>query len=396
MAASQPLAGFRILDLSRVMAGPYCASMLADAGAEVIKVEAPERGEDSRHIGPFAKGESAYFMMLNRGKKSITLDLKSARGVELLRRLAAKSDALIENFRPGVARRLGIDYVALAGVNPKLVYASITGFGQTGPLAQRPAYDLIIQAMSGLMSVTGFADGPPTAVGDSICDVTSGMFAAWAITTALLARERTGVGQHLDVAMLDSTFAMLVTVLSKQLYTPSPPSRVGNRHPVTYPVDAFRAKDGWLVLVAISDAAFARLMTAIGKPDLAADPRFRTNADRSANDAALRGIIQAWMRMHTRAEIEAKLEAAEVPCGPVWSLADIAASEHVRARGLVAAPVHPNAGAAPAVPQPVLFGGERLAAGRAPLLGEHNDEILGGLLGLATAEIDQFRRDKVI
>jgi CoA:oxalate CoA-transferase len=257
----KPLAGLRVLDLSRVMAGPYCASMLADAGAEVIKVEIPGIGEDSRHIGPFAEGtggrESAYFMMLNRGKRSITIDLKSTRGLALLKSLAAKSDVLIENFRPGAAERLGIGYDALAADNPRLVYASITGFGQTGPLASRPAYDLVIQAMSGLMSVTGFPDGPPIAVGDSICDVTTGMFAAWGITTALAGRAQTGRGQHIDVAMLDSMFSMLLTVLAKRLYTGAEPGRVGNRHPITYPVDCFRAKDGHVVMVAISDGAVA-------------------------------------------------------------------------------------------------------------------------------------------
>jgi CoA:oxalate CoA-transferase len=395
-----PLAGIRVLDLSRVMAGPYCASMLADAGAEVIKIEIPGVGEDSRHFGPFAEGpggrESAYFMMLNRGKKSVTLDLKSARGLALFKDLAAKSDVLIENFRPGAAERLGIGYAALTAINPRLVYASITGFGQTGPLASRPAYDLVIQAMSGLMSVTGFPHGPPTAVGDSICDVTTGMFAAWGITTALAGRAQSGRGRHLDVAMLDSMFSMLLTVLAKRLYTGAEPGRVGNRHPVTYPVDCFRAKDGHIVMVAISDAAFAKLMQAIGRPELAADPRFLRNADRSAHETELRPILQEWMTFRTRDEIQQALDAADVPCGPVWSIADVAASEHIKARGMIADPGHPKLAAAPLVRQPVVFGGHAPGTARAPLLGEHTDAVLRDILGLGAAEIESLRKERVI
>jgi CoA:oxalate CoA-transferase len=399
MSAPALLHGIRVLDLSRVMAGPYCASMLADAGAEVIKVEALA-GEDSRHIGPFAEGpggrESAYFLLLNRGKKSLTLDLKSPRGVELFRELAARSDVLIENFRPGVAERLGIGYATLSAINPRLVYASITGFGQGGPLAARPAYDLVIQAMSGLMSVTGFPEGPPTAVGDSICDVTTGMFAAWGITTALVGRAASGRGCHLDVAMLDSMFSMLLTVLAQRLYTGTEPQRVGNRHPITYPVDCFRARDGHVVMVAISDAAFARLMQAIGKPELGEDPGFRRNADRSAREAELRRIIQDWMAERSRGEIQSALDAAEVPCGPVWSIADVAASEHIRARGMIADRDHPKLDHAPLVPQPILFDGARPPTARAPLLGEHTEAVLRDLLGLGAAEIAALRRDRVV
>ena len=396
----KPLDGIRVLDLSRVMAGPYCASMLADAGAEVIKVEIPGIGEDARHIGPFAEGpngrESAYFMLLNRGKRSITLDLKSPRGIDLLKKLAAKSDVLIENFRPGAAGRLGIGYDAMSAVNPRLVYASITGFGQTGPLASRPAYDLVIQAMSGLMSVTGFPDGPPIAVGDSICDVTTGMFAAWGITTALAGRAQSGRGQHLDVAMLDSMFSMLLTVLAKRLYAGAEPGRVGNRHPVTYPVDCFRVKDGHVVMVAISDAAFGKLMQAIGRPELASDPRFKRNADRNAHESELRAILQEWMTFRTRDEIQKVLDAADVPCGPVWSIADVAASDHIKARGMILDPGHPNLAAAPLVRQPVRFGDETPGTARAPVLGEHTDDVLRDVLGVTPDEIESLRRDRVI
>jgi CoA:oxalate CoA-transferase len=246
------------------------------------------------------------------------------------------------------------------------------------------------------MSVTGFPGGPPTAVGDSICDVTTGMFAAWGITTALVGRAQSGRGQHIDVAMLDSMFSILLTVLAKQLYTGAEPGRVGNRHPITYPVDCFRAKDGHVVMVAISDAAFAKLMQAIGRPELADDPRFRRNADRSAHEAELRAILQGWMTFRTRDEIQKALDAADVPCGPVWSIADVAASAHIQARGMIADPGHPKLGAAPLVRQPVVFGDDKPGTGRAPLLGEHTDAVLGDVLGLGAAEIESLRKERVI
>jgi CoA:oxalate CoA-transferase len=250
--------------------------------------------------------------------------------------------------------------------------------------------------MSGLMSVTGFPDGPPTAVGDSICDVTTGMFAAWGIATALVGRAQSGRGQHLDVAMLDSMFSMLLTVLAKRLYTGAKPGRVGNRHPVTYPVDCFRATDGHIVMVVISDASFAKLMQAIGRPELAEDGRFRRNADRSAHEAELRALLQDWMSARTRDEIQKALDAADVPCGPVWSIADVAASEHIAARGMVLDPGHPKIASAPLVRQPVVFGAEEPGTARAPLLGEHTDVVLRDILGLGAAEIESLRRERVI
>jgi CoA:oxalate CoA-transferase len=283
------LDGVRVLDLSRVMSGPFCTAMLADLGAEVIKIEMPGGGDDSRHFGPFQDGESAYFMLLNRGKKSMTLDLKSERGREILMAMVKSSDVVIENFRPGVAKRLGLDYESLSQLHPGLIYASISGFGQEGPLADRPAYDLIVQAMSGLMNVTGQRDGPPTAVGESVIDVCTGMFAAWGISTALYDRERTGKGRNLDIAMMDSMFSMMLTVLSMQLYTDRPPTRVGSRHPVTYPVDVFETTDGHIVMVVTTDRGFAALCKAIGQPALSEDERFRTNADRNANESCAEG-----------------------------------------------------------------------------------------------------------
>ncbi len=391
------LAGVRVLDLSRVMSGPFCTAMLADLGAEVVKIERPGAGEDSRRFGPFRDGESAYFLLLNRGKKSVTLDLKSGAGRGLLRRLAAVSDVLVENFRPGVTERLGIDHASLQPANPRLVYASISGFGGEGPHAGRPAYDLVVQAMSGLMDLTGQPDGPPTAAGESVADVCSGMFAAWGIVAALFARERTGEGRRVDVAMLDSVFSMLLTALSLGLYTDRRPTRVGNRHPVTYPVDSCRARDGHVVIVVPSDRAFEALCAAIGRPELAEDDRFRANAGRDAHEDELRRIIEAWTSRRTVAEAVAAMDVAGIPAAPVLSVSDLLESAHAAFRGLVSTVEHPKLGAIPLVRQPVRFSGaERPPLRPPPLLGEHTRQILASLLGLPDPEIESLAKENVI
>ncbi len=396
-AKDRLLDGVRVLDLSRVMSGPFCTAMLADLGAEVIKVEMPGSGEDGRHFGPYRDGESAYFMLLNRGKKSMTLNLKSDRGRKILMELVASSDVLIENFRPGVARRLGIDYAALRPLNPGLVYASISGFGQDGPLADRPAYDLVVQAMSGLMDVTGQRDGPPTAIGESMADVCAGMFAAWGISTALFARERTGKGRHLDIAMLDSMFSMMLTVVSLQLYSERPPSRVGSRHPVTYPVDSFCAKDGYVVMVVSSDRAFGAFCKAIGQPALAEDARYLTNADRNEHEDALKAVIEAWTGQRTSDEIVRAMDDAGIPAAPVLSVGDVASSDHIASRDMISNIEHPTLGTIPLVHQPVRFSdADRSFQRPPPGLGEHTSELLATLLGLGEAEIDALADEDVI
>jgi CoA:oxalate CoA-transferase len=391
------LDGVRVLDLSRVMSGPFCTAMLADLGAEVIKIEMPGGGDDSRHFGPFKEDESAYFMLLNRGKKSMTLDLKSERGREILMAMVASCDVVIENFRPGVAKRLGLDYDSLAPQHPGLIYASISGFGQEGPLADRPAYDLIVQAMSGLMNVTGQRDGPPTAIGESVIDVCTGMFAAWGISTALFDRERTGKGRNLDIAMLDSMFSMMLTVLSMQLYTDRPPTRVGSRHPVTYPVDVFEAKDGHIVMVVTTDRGFAALCKAIGKPELGDDDRFRTNADRNAHEAELKATIEAWTSVHTADDAVAALAEAGIPASPVLSVGDVVESDHIAHREMTSVVEHPTLGDVPLVHQPVRFSGaDRTIQRPPPLLGEHTRELLASVLGLDEKQIEALSEQNVI
>ena len=396
-ATSKLLDGLRVLDLSRVMSGPFCTAMLADLGAEVIKIEQPGRGDDARGFGPYKDGESAYFMLLNRGKRSVTVDLKSPEGVKLVKDLAAKSDAVVENFRPGVTTRLGVDYDALRTVNPRLVYASISGFGRESPLADRPALDLAIQAMSGLMSVTGSKDGGPQAVGESIADVATGMFAAWGIMAALFERERSGEGRFLEVAMLDSVFSMLLTPLSRLLYLGETPGRVGNRHPETYPVDLFSTATGDIVLAVTSDAAFERFSKAIGQAELASDPRFSSYDARNLNEDALRPIIAAWTSARTVEEVIAALGEAAIPCAPVWSLASVVNSEHARDRRLVGEARHADLGAVPVVPQPVRFlTREAGEAQEIPCIGEHTHSVLRDVLGMDEADIAALADKNVI
>jgi CoA:oxalate CoA-transferase len=399
---NQPLsnhlfAGLRVLDLTRVMSGPFCTAMLADLGAEIIKVELPNTGDDSRYFAPHVNGESTYFALLNRGKRSITINMKSPEGIGLIRDLAKKADVLVENFRPGVIERLGLGYDVLKSDNPRLIYASISGFGQQGPLAELPAFDLVIQAMSGLMSVTGEAGGRATAVGESVADVTTGMFAAWGIAAALYDRERTGVGRRLEVAMLDSVFSMLLTNLSRRLFTDQPTRRVGNRHPETYPVDSFATKTGDIVLVGFSEAVVKRIFEAIGRPELTSDPRFKTNRDRNTHEAELRAILSDWAGQLTQDEALAVLRAADVPAAPVWTLDDVLSSEHATARQLLVPGHNAKLGPIKFARQPVRFAGISAPARmRAPTLGEDTDAVLRDELGLDQARIAALRATKTI
>jgi len=391
------LSGIRVLDLSRVLSGPFCTALLADLGAEVIKIESPGAGDDSRRFGPFVNGASVYFALINRNKKSVTLNLKHARSRELVAELARRSDVVVENFRPGVAARLGLDYRALKEANSGLVYLSISGFGQSGPRADAPAYDLIIQAMSGLMSTTGFPDGPPTCVGESLADLWTGLLGSWAVLAALVERAQTGRGEHIDLAMFDSLLAMQVTGLSQLFASGHAPPRVGNRHPVTTPVDAYATLDGYVALVAPSDAHFAALAEVIGRPELASDPRFHDNAGRRERVAELHAIIEAWSRSRSSEEAVAALRGRDIPAGPVWNLQQALGSDQAAARDLVRDVAHPAFGSVGVLPQPAKF--QREPAGvatREPLLGEHTDEVLGALLGMAPGEVERLRAEGVI
>ena len=396
MSGADLLSGLRVLDFSRVMAGPFCTALLADLGAEVIKVE-PLGGDDYRHIGPFKDGESALFLLMNRNKRGLTLNLKSQRGVALAQALAAQCDVVVENFKPGVARRLGIDHETLAAGNPRLVYASISGFGQRGPLADRPAYDLIAQAMAGMMSVTGDPEGPPTRTGESIADLSAGLYAAWAITAALFARERSGRGRRIDVAMFDSVFSLLPTALGQFLYGGMTPQRTGNRHPLSSPFGSFRAADGEVIIAVANDALFGRLAQAMDAPGLARDPRFASDELRTRNEPALRAAIEAWTGRLTVTEVVAVLDAHGVPGSPIWTVAQAAESAQVAFRQLLGTARHPRLGEIALIEQPVHFSdAPRGGHAPAPLLGEHSETVLGELLGIDRADIEALRREGVI
>lgn len=367
----QPLNGVRVLDLSRVLAGPHCTAMLADLGAEVIKFEVPGHGDDSRHLGPFKDGESVYFGLINRGKRSVELDFKAPEDLQRFYDLVADADVVVENFRPGVTQRLGIDFDSLRQHNPKLIYASISGFGQNGPLSRRPAYDIVAQAMSGLMSVSGFPETGPTRSGEALGDLCAGVYAAWAISSALFAREHQGSSaQYIDVAMFDVLVSLQMTGLSNLFAHGRAPGLVGNRHPVSTPFDTYRAADGLVVIAVASDKLFRRFCESIGRGELADDPRFADDPSRTRNEQALRAEIEAWTGQRSVEQACDLLLDAGVPASPVWNLAEATGSEQAQVRQLL---VQPADDLPPLVPQPVYFNGRKPhAATRAPRLGEAN------------------------
>jgi len=348
-AAQGPLAGVTVIDLTRVLAGPYCTMVLADLGARVIKVEPPKSGDDARHIGPFIDapaGErvSAYFASLNRGKESIALDLKSEPDRAVFEALLARADVLVENFRAGVMDRLGYGWTALQEHFPHLVYAAASGFGQTGPYAERAAYDMVVQAMGGIMSITGQPDGPPTRVGTSIGDITAGLFTAIAVNAALFERAQTGRGRKIDVAMLDGQIAILENAIARYQATGTPPGPLGARHPSITPFAAFKAADGYLVIAAGNDRLFARLCDVLERPDLAADPRFASNEARTEYAEALTAEMEAALAPRAKADWLERLEAAGIPCGPINDIAAALADEQVRARNMVVTSALPSGG----------------------------------------------------
>jgi CoA:oxalate CoA-transferase len=332
-----PLSGVTIVDLTRVLAGPYCTMVLLDLGARVIKVEPPKTGDDARAFGPFLKGKSAYFMSLNRGKESIALDLKSAGDKAIFRDLLAKADVLVENYRPGTMEKLGLGWNVLHAEFPKLIYAAASGFGHSGPYSKRAAYDMVVQGMGGLMSVTGHPGGPPTRVGTSIGDITAGLFAAIGVSSALFDRNRTGKGMKIDVAMLDCQIAILENAIARYFSTGQVPGPLGARHPSITPFEAFKAKDGHLIVAAGNDALFAKLCEAIGRNDLAANPLFLTNATRTDHAAALRDELEQALGARTVVEWLDILDRAGVPSGPINDVKQALEDPQIAARNMVVA-----------------------------------------------------------
>ncbi|MGH7266780.1 MAG: CaiB/BaiF CoA transferase family protein [Candidatus Rokuibacteriota bacterium] len=393
----RPLDGIRVVDLSRVLAGPYATLLLADMGAEVIKIEEPGRGDDTRAWPPFQGGESTYFMSVNRGKKSLTLNLKTAGGREILRRLLQGADVLLENFRPGTLERLGFGHAAAREWNPRLVYCSISGFGESGPEAARPGYDLIVQGESGVMDLTGFPDGPPVKMGTSIADLAAGTMAAHGIVLALFARERTGVGQKVEIAMVEVMAALLTYQGQAYFATGTSPRRRGNQHPSIVPYEVFEAADGYLTVGVANNSLWSRFCQALGRPELATDPRFDTEARRVEGRDVLVPLLGEIFRTAPVAEWVRRLGEAGVPAGKIKSVGEALESEHLKARGAIVTLAHPTAGPIRMVGPPIRLGGTPgEAAAPAPVLGEHTDEVLAKLLGYPAAAVARFRAEGAV
>ena len=385
----RPLDGTLVLDFSRVLSGPYCTMQLADLGARVIKIEQPGRGDDTRAWGPpFLAEESTYFLSINRNKESLAIDLKDARARAVVDRLLARADVVVENFRPGTMKRLGFGCETVAAAHPRIIYCSISGFGQTGPRSAEPGYDAVMQAEGGLMSITGAADGPPFRLGVAIADIATGLFAAQGILAALIARRETGRGQRVDVGMLDSVAALLTYQAGIVFATGESPGRMGNQHPSISPYDTFTTSDGDFVLAVGNDEQFRRMMAMLGQPAVADDPQYATNRARVTNYTPLRAILQRAFRSWRRDDLVRALTAAGVPCGSVRSVAETLADPQLAARGMIVPMDHTTAGDIRVLGNPIKLS-ETPADVHSPppALGEHTERILKADAGLSDGEI---------
>jgi len=390
------LSDIKVLDLTRVLAGPYATMVLADLGAEIIKIEQPGKGDDSRAYGPYKNGESAYFMSLNRNKESLTLNLKAPEGKEILKRLVERVDVLVENFRPGTMEKLGLGYDVLKEINPRLVYASSTGYGQTGPYSQRPAYDAVVQAMGGIMSITGQADGVPTRVGSSVGDIFAGLFCAIGILSALHERESSGVGQFVDVAMLDCQVAILENAISRYEFTGEIPRPIGNRHPSIVPFEPFDTLTSPIMVAAGNDSLWGTLSDLM-ELDIPSDPRFITNPLRNENYLTLRPILAERFMTKTAEEWQAMFDKAGIPSGPINTVDKVVKNEQVLARDMILEVEHPVAGTTriPGIPIKLSQtpGEIRMAA---PVLGADTEKLLSQYLGLTSDQVAELREKQVI
>ncbi|MBI3007460.1 MAG: CoA transferase [candidate division NC10 bacterium] len=393
-----PLEGLRVLDLSRVLAGPVCSMLLGDLGADVLKVEQPGVGDETRSWGPpFTKGESAYFLAINRNKRSLTLNLKDPRGLALLTRLVQASDILIQNFRPGTLARLGLGYAEAARLNGRLIYASLTAYGSSGPGAAKPGYDFIAQGVGGLMSITGLPDGPPTKVGVAVVDVVAGLLLTGLILAALHRRERTGRGEEVETSLLQAAVALLINVASNYLVSGEVPGRWGNAHANIVPYQTFATADGHLNVAIANDGLWRTFCQIIGEAAWAEDPEFATNAARTRNRERLVPLLAArFARLPTAAWLT-RLEAAGLPCGPVNTVAEVLADPAVRHLKMVQEVEHPTLGKVPLLGIPFTLAGSPPVIRRPPpRLGEHTGEVLGEVLGLSQEDVEALRREAVL
>lgn len=392
------LDGLTVLDLSRILSGPYCAQVLSDLGATVWKIE-PPWGDDTRRLGPpFVETESAYYLSANRGKKSIVINLRDARGQDLVRRLACRADILLENFKTGDLDRYGLDYESVAGVNPKLVYASITGFGHTGPRAGEPAVDTTLQGITGLMSITGESDGDPAKVGIAVIDLLTGLLAGVGVLAAIREREISGKGQHVDLSLFDVGLMSMINVAQNYLATGETPKRLGNAHPQIVPYQGFQAGGGWLMLACVNDDQFQRLTEAIGLPELWQNERFRTNTGRLEHQGELIGALTEVFRERDRAEWLEILSNAGVMALPINDFSEAVEDAQAEARHAIWNVPHPTIGRLPLMANALQHMSRTPARphGHPPLLGEHTSEVLTGVLGLVDTELAELEKDGVI
>jgi crotonobetainyl-CoA:carnitine CoA-transferase CaiB-like acyl-CoA transferase len=390
-----PLTGVKILDLCRVVSGPYATMQLGDLGADIVKIEEPDKGDESRTYGPpFVGGESTYFLAVNRNKRSCCIDLKSAAGRDLLIRLASTADVIIENFRPGTMDRLGLSYSVLSESNPKLIYCGISGFGLTGPEAERPGYDLIVQGESGVMDITGDSDGPPMKVGTSIADLVTGLYAAQAVLAALHQRGRTGSGGRVDVSMLDAMASLLTFNAGMYFATGVSPRRRGNAHPTISPYETFQAADGWINVGVANDKFWNLFCAAIQRPDLTADVRFARAPDRAANRKVLRDILAPIFAAKPRQHWAELLGEAGIPSGAIRTVGEVCEAEQLKRRGVLREHTHPSAGAVRYIASAVRFADQPPPDARcAPRLGEHTSEILRDWLNMGAAAVRSIAAD---
>jgi len=392
------LLDLKVLDLSRVLAGPFCSMLLADMGAQVIKLEMPGRGDDARAFPPFKNDLSLYFVNLNRGKQGIVLNLKTERGKSIFLELVRWCDVLLENFRPGTMERLGLGYDVLKEVNPRLVYASISGFGRTGRYRERPGYDIIGQAMGGLLSITGWPDSPPTRVGTAIGDILSALFCCIGILAALNIREKTGRGQLVDVALVDSVLASLENIPQKYFVEGEVPTRIGNRYEFVYPYDSFRARDGWVIIGVANDDMWHRFLETTGLEKLRNDSRFTTNAERVKNHASLKPEIEKWTSQRDVTSIVEQLNAQGIPSAPIYSVKDAVEDPEIAVtREMIVESTQAKVGTVKLLGSPVKMSETKpKPRGPAPELGQHTEKIMKDLLGLTITEIGRLKEEKVI
>ena len=392
------LEGIRVLDLSRIIAGPFCSQILGDMGAEVIKVEQPGAGDDSRTWGPpFMQGESVYFFCINRNKKSVTVNMKDPRGKAIIRELARRSDVLLENFKPGTLAKLGLDWEDLRRENPRLIFCSISGFGRSGPSAERGGYDVIVQAVGGLMSITGDPDGPPVKVGVAMTDICTALYAHGAILAALYARDRTGEGQRIDVSLLETQIAALINIASSYLNAGEIPGKWGTAHVNIVPYQAFKMQDGYMIIGAANDRLWVKLCEAIGLTEVGRDPKYATNAQRVEHREEIVRLLEARLITKTRKEWEAILAPLGIPCGPINRMDEVFADPQVRHLQMVLEARHPHVGTIRMVRNPVTFSRTPVDLRQAPpRLGEHTEEVLRDLLGYSAAEVADLRAAGVV